>query len=143
MIAKMKEWLKAWLEILNPWKNSRFTSKSKIMDQMLEPRPLPMGMKEFEEWSDRIISGALIPCEDKDSLKAALASMLMALGPQEDHKPDAYFIHSLRKAATNEIAHGAFQEIKRKKEAEIAAEEEKKSKEKTKKELKKVSASGG
>lgn len=142
MLAKFKEWLAAWLEILNPWKNSRFTSKSKIMDQMLEPRPLPMGMKEFEEWSERIISGALIPTEDKDSLKAALASMLMALGPQEDHKPDAYFIHSLRKAAANEIAHATFQEIKRKKEAEIVAEAEKKTKEKDKEDLKKVSATG-
>ena len=43
--------------------------------------------------------------------------MLMALGPTEDHKPDSFFIHSLRKAAANEVAHSVFQKIKRDKEA--------------------------
>jgi len=31
---------------------------------MNEPRPLPMGITEFHEWSNRIISGALVPNED-------------------------------------------------------------------------------
>ena len=97
--------------------NSALTPKGVILTQMEEPRPLPMGMKEFEEWSTRIISGALIPTEDETSLKAALAAMLMALGPTEDHKPDSFFIHSLRKAAANEVAHSVFQKIKRDKEA--------------------------
>jgi hypothetical protein len=97
--------------------NSALTPKGVILTQMEEPRPLPMGMKEFEEWSARIISGALIPTEDETSLKAALAAMLMALGPTEDHKPDSFFIHSLRKAAANEVAHSVFQQIKRDKEA--------------------------
>ena len=122
--AKIKAWVWAWVEVFNPWRNSQFTPKGKILEQMQEPRPLPMGVKEFEEWSERIISGALIPTEDKDSLKAALASMLMSLGPTEDHKPDAYFIHALRKAATNEIAHAMFQDIKRKKEAELQKEKD-------------------
>ena len=98
-------------------KNSALTPKGVILTQMEEPRHLPMGMKEFEEWSTRIISGALIPTEDETSLKAALAAMLMALGPTEDHKPDSFFIHSLRKAAANEVAHSVFQKIKRDKEA--------------------------
>ena len=90
---------------------------------MEELRPLPMGMKEFEEWSTRIIAGALIPTEDETSLKAALAAMLMALGPTEDHKPDSFFIHSLRKAAANEVAHSVFQQIKRDKEAKESEKE--------------------
>ena len=102
-------------DLFNPRKNSKYTSKGTIIDQMNEPRPLPMGVKEFEEWSERIISGALIPTEDRDSLVAALATMLMNLGPTEDHKPDAFFIHALRKAATNEVAHHVFQGIKKKK----------------------------
>ena len=97
--------------------NSALTPKGVILTQMEEPRPLPMGMKEFEEWSTRIISGALIPTEDETSLKAALAAMLMALGPTEDHKPASFFIHSLRKAAANEVAHSVFEKIKRDKEA--------------------------
>jgi hypothetical protein len=119
-------WLvKAWnglLAIFDYRRNSVFTPKSAIIDQMNTPRPLPMGVTEFKEWSERIIAGALIPTEDKDSLTAALASMLMSLGPTEDHKPDAYFIHALRKAATNEVAHAMFQEIKKRKQAQEDAE---------------------
>lgn len=102
--------------------NTAWTTKSTIVDQMNEPRPLPMGQKEFVEWTDRIISGALIPCDDKDSLIGALSAMLMQLGPTESHKPDAYFIHALRKAAVNEVAHANFQQIKKRKEAKAAEE---------------------
>jgi hypothetical protein len=97
--------------------NSHRVSTDKIREQMNEPRPLPMGQKEFVEWTDRIISGALIPCDDRDSLVGALAAMLMQLGPTESHKPDAYFIHALRKGAVNEVAHANFQQIKKHKEA--------------------------
>lgn len=107
-----------------PLVNSEFTSKKSILGQMHEPRPLPMGQKEFVEWTDRIISGALIPCDDRDSLVAALAAMLMQLGPTESHKPDAYFIHSLRKAAANEVAHANFQALKKKREAQATPEKE-------------------
>lgn len=106
-----------------PKVNSVNTSTKTIVQQMNEPRPLPLGQKEFVEWTDRIISGALIPCEDRDSLVGALSAMLMQLGPTESHKPDAYFIHSLRKAAANEVAHANFQAIKKRK--EIRAQEEK------------------
>ena len=108
--------------------NPTWLPKSSIVNQMNEPRPLPMGQKEFGEWSERIISGALIPTDDIDSLKAILATMLMQLGPTESHKPDAYFIHSLRKAAVNEVAHANFTAIKaakNKKALEEKAQEEK------------------
>lgn len=102
--------------------NSSFTPKEVIIDQMNEPRPLPMGKKEFEEWSSRIIGGALIPSESLrkmmneepkgreeydafiESQKFCLANMLLHLGPTESHKPDAFFIHSLRKFAINQVA---------------------------------------
>jgi len=112
-----------WFTRKGPKTNSVYTTKKTILQQMNEPRPLPMGVTEFKEWTDRIISGALIPTSDKDSLVAALAAMLMNLGPTEDHKPDAYFIHALRKAATNEVAHAMFQEIKKKKQDEAAQAE--------------------
>lgn len=92
--------------------NSESTSKKTILSQMHEPRPLPMGQKEFMEWSDRIISGALIPCTEPESLRGILCTMLIALPGTESHKPDAYFIHSLRKAAVNEVANANFQAIK-------------------------------
>lgn len=76
---------------------------SEILAQMGEARPLPMGLPEFDEWSTRIISGSLVSA-DTDSQKFALANMLLHLGPTESHKPDAFFIHSLRKFAVNETA---------------------------------------
>lgn len=77
---------------------------------MNEPRPLPLGRTEFEAWSDRILSGAMIPHEaDKaeefrKSSLFTLCNMVLHLGPTESHKPDAYFIHSLRKSAANQVA---------------------------------------
>ena len=109
-------------------KNLPSAPKELVIDQMLEPRPLPMGRKEFEEWSDRIISGALISGGDEDpiafirSKKFALAEMIMHLGPTESHKPDAYFIHSLRKAAVNQVAWSFIDEVQKAKAAKLAAE---------------------
>lgn len=84
-------------------RNLKSTPPAVISAQMNEPRALPMGMTEFDEWSDRIISGAMCAA-DKNSQRYVLANMLLHLGPTEDHKPDAHFIHSLRKFAVNEVA---------------------------------------
>lgn len=86
------------------------TSTEEIKTQLIEARPLPMGRQEFEEWSDRIISGALVNA-DTLSLKYALANLLLHLGPTESHKPDAFFIHSLRKFAVNQVADTIRREI--------------------------------
>jgi len=82
-----------------------------IKDALHEPRPLPMGRKEFEEWSDRIIAGAMVGATPR-SLKWTLAGCIMHLGPTEDHKPDIYFIKQLRKFAANQTAHMMMEEIK-------------------------------
>lgn len=103
-------------------KNPSNMPVSLIKDQLLESRPLPMGRSEFEEWSDRIISGSLITA-DPESQKFALANMLMHLGPTESHKPDAYFIHSLRKFAVNQVADAIRIEIRDCAKARLAAEE--------------------
>ncbi len=110
-------------------KNSISTPKEVIVDQMTEPRPLPMGRKEFEEWSERIIAGTLLaggqedPQAFIDMQKGVLASMILHLGPTESHKPDAFFIHSLRKSAANEIAHSVFKEYQVKVKEKAAAKE--------------------
>lgn len=100
-----------------------------ILGQMAEPRPLPMGRQEFHDWSERIISGTLLPDSQEDpallieSQKFALASMLMHLGPTESHKPDAYFIHCLRKGAVNQVAHAFMTETHEATKARKAAED--------------------
>lgn len=92
------------------------------VDMMNEKRPLPVGMTEFEEWSDRIISGTLLPAEP-ESQKFALATMLMHLSPTIDHECDGYFIKSLRKSAVNQIAHAKMTEIRDIAKARLAKEE--------------------
>ncbi len=85
-------------------RNIASTPTQIILEQLNEPRPLPMGRKEFEEWSDRIIGGALVPGATANSQKYILANSILHLGPTEDHKPDAFFVHSLRKYAANQVA---------------------------------------
>lgn len=86
--------------------------------QMLERRPLPIGRTQFNEWADRVISGALVDATP-DSLKFSLAAMLMHMGPTEAFREDAFFILQLRKAAVNQTAHAMMEELKK-------AQEEKK-----------------
>lgn len=69
----------------------------------MEKRPLPIGLTEFHEWSERIISGAMLPA-DVDSQKFALANEIMHCGPNVAFEQDAYFIHRLRKYAANQVA---------------------------------------
>lgn len=108
-----------WFRESHPAQNTEATLVADILAQMNEPRPLPLGRKEFGEWAHRIIGGACLPVvegEDPiafiESQKFALATMIMHLGPTESHKPDAYFIHSLRKSASNQVAHTLLQEMK-------------------------------
>lgn len=93
-----------------------------ISAQMREMRPLPMGRVEFEEWSNRIISGALVPGLEPLDAKFALADMITHLGPTESHKQDAYFIHYLRKVACNQVAVEIKKEIYLQKHPEKVAE---------------------
>lgn len=123
----MKALYKAWAEITG--KNPESMPIDVIKDQLFEPRALPMGMTEFHEWADRLIAGAAIPCEPGQeevfvrSQKYVLAQMIMQLGPTESHKPDAHFIHSLRKVACNQVADTVRQEIYAEKQKKIAEEE--------------------
>jgi hypothetical protein len=78
---------------------------------MLEPMPLPLGITEFELWSERIISGTSLQA-DVDSQKFALATMLMHLPPTTDHECDGYFIKALRKSAINQVADQKMRELR-------------------------------
>ena len=93
-------------------KNSDKMPVDVILHQLNERRPLPTGMAEFEEWANRIISGTLLPQVDDASMKFALSTMLLQLGPTEDYKEDSYFLHQLRKSAVNQIAHSKMLNLK-------------------------------
>lgn len=119
------------LRLLSSLRGTNLASlpKEAILDQMHESRPLPMGKGEFDEWANRLISGALIPGGDDnkeifiESQKFALANMIMHLGPTESHKPDAFFIHSLRKFAVNQVADSVRKELHEAAKARTATEE--------------------
>lgn len=98
------------------------TPTSVILDQMTEKRPLPVGMTEFDIWSDRVISGTGLPATP-ESQKFALAQMLINLKPTEDHECDAYFIKALRKSAINQIAVAKMEQIRDEAKARLKAEE--------------------
>lgn len=102
-------------------RNTRFTSTNAIKDQLLERRPLPTGMTEWDEWADRIIAGAMLTASP-ESQKFALANMILHLGPTESHKEDAFFIHTLLKTAANQIADAKRCEIRDAAKARLDAE---------------------
>jgi hypothetical protein len=92
-----------------------------MKEDMLERKPLPIGRTQFEEWSDRIIAGAMVEAT-KESLKWTLASMLTHIGPTESFREDAYYILALRTYAVKETAVAMMAEIKAAHDARVAAE---------------------
>lgn len=91
------------------WKNKKEVEVLK--QQLEEKRPLPTGVTEFHEWSDRIISGAGLPAS-VESQKFALANDLMHCPPNMAFESDVYFIHRLRKYAVNQVADAIRNQLK-------------------------------
>lgn len=104
-------------------RNLASTPKEVIQEQLNEKRPLPTGVKEFHDWSDRIIAGAMLTA-DPESQKFALANTLLHLSPTTAFETDLYFIHTLRKFAVNQVADAMRVEIRDRAKARLAAEEE-------------------
>lgn len=76
--------------------------------------PLPVGMVEFEEWSDAIIELLpkgleSVPREDKQFV---LASSIQHLGQNKSRVPLHYFVSLMHKAASSQIAGQIFTNIK-------------------------------
>jgi hypothetical protein len=103
-------------------RNTQNTPSEVVTAQMNEVRPLPLGRAEFDVWASRIISGSILEAA-VDSQRFALANMLLHLGPTESHKPDAFFIHSLRKFAINQVADDVRKQLHEEAKARTAAEE--------------------
>lgn len=78
-----------------------------------QDRPLPVGMTEFEEFSNRILTLAG-KYADEDSMKFALASIIIHADASKGSLPDSYFLERLRKSAANQVASQVFQDIKAK-----------------------------
>lgn len=88
----------------------------------LFPQKLPIGMTDFYLWADDVIELSGLP--NNESVVFALATMVLHLPPTACYKSKEYFIRSLLKTASNQIAHGVMQELKDKQVAKAKAEQE-------------------
>jgi hypothetical protein len=101
---------------------SKYTNKFKqLFEQFLAffPAPLPRGMTEFDTWSARLIFAYGLP--DNDSIRFALATMIMHLGPTECDKPRRYFGRAVLKGMSAQVANNVMYQLKEKQKAEDAA----------------------
>lgn len=87
-----------------------------------DERPLPVGMAEFNDFADRIIKLAG-PYADEDSMKFALASVVIHADATRAHYSDSYFLERLRKSAANQVASQVFQDIKIKQAEQLAKQQ--------------------
>lgn len=86
----------------------------------LFPTQLPVGMAEFREWSDSILSLSKVP--DNDSTRFAIAVMILHLNATEDRKPKHYFVKCLNKSAANECGNAIAMALKEKQKQAAQAE---------------------
>lgn len=83
---------------------------------------LPRGLAEFETWAKEIIELAGAP--DNDSVRFALATMVLHLGTEDDTYPKEGFAKRLRKAMANQVVSQVINELKAKQEADRLAEQQ-------------------
>lgn len=98
--------------------NDELTPIGEIVDQLQEMRPLPLGRQEFEDWFNRIWSGALVkgePGKEEELMLSArnvLANEVHHLPAGQTHQTDIYFINRLRKVAANQVCLDVINETK-------------------------------
>lgn len=99
-------------------------TKLKIAAQRLLaflPSPVPQGVTEFEVWAKSIIDIYGFP--DNDSVRFALATMILHSGPSAAYAPKHRFAIMVKAGAAKQVASFVFQEIKTKqKQAEATAQ---------------------
>lgn len=94
----------------------------KVINQVLGliPSPLPVGMTEFNQWSDSIINTYNLPGTERDK-RYMLASMIIRFGETTAFKSKFFFFLALRSAAAKQIAGANFAMIRQEQQAEQAA----------------------
>lgn len=90
------------------------------------PSRLPVGVTEFNAWADDIMTMAKSP--NNDSVRFALAAMIVNSGDTEAYISKMFFVLQLRKSMAKQIASFVMYEAKQKQqeEARKAAEESQK-----------------
>lgn len=88
----------------------KLIKKSVVKVRNLMPSPLPRGMAEFDAWALSIIDTYDFP--NNDSVRFALATMIIHAGPQDDARPKHLFAQAVRASMSKQIAGAQFQDIK-------------------------------
>jgi hypothetical protein len=88
----------------------------------MSERKLPVGMTEFDQLIVDLKAQFELPTSDEASLKFAIASIIMHLGPDDSHKSLEFFYKRLVAGASKQVAHTVFQEVKKAQEEKLAAE---------------------
>lgn len=83
------------------------------------PTQIPIGMTDFQKWSDSIVELSGLP--DNDSVRFGLAATVLHLGPTAAFKPRLYFALVLRAGAAKQVAGQVFQDIKQRQQTQQAA----------------------
>lgn len=103
-------------------------SVSKLLKliRALFPSRLPVGVTEFNAWADDIMAMAKSP--NNDSVRFALAAMIVNSGDTEAYISKMFFVLQLRKSMSKQIASFIMYDAKQKQqdEARKAAEESQK-----------------
>lgn len=86
----------------------------------LVPHKLPVGMTEFDKFTDFIFTTYDLP--DLPSYKHAIAAQVMHLGPQVNYVAPRTFAKSIRKAMANQIAYEVIEKIRLEEKAKQEAE---------------------
>lgn len=84
------------------------------------PSAIPVGLTEYQAWAESIIS-LTGPIADDNSLKFAIASMVIHLDRDTAYVSKRWFVKCLRKAAANQVASAVFQDIKLKQQEALKA----------------------
>lgn len=87
----------------------------------LFPSALPVGLSEFNVWSQSIADTYVLPTTNIDSIKFTLATSIMHLDATAARKPKYWFVLLVRASAAKQIAGAAFTEIKERSKAAQAA----------------------
>jgi hypothetical protein len=74
------------------------------------PHKLPIGFSEHEAFSTKILKNNNLP--DLPSYRAAVATMIMHLGPTTDRATPRFFAKSLRASMTRQVAYEVIHRIK-------------------------------
>jgi len=78
----------------------------------LFPSKTPTGRAEFDVWAQSIIDTYDLPTKDADSIKWALATMIMHTGPTKAYVPKFKFYLMISAGASKQVASVVFREIK-------------------------------